>query len=317
MILTITLNPAIDKVYEIEDFSVGQVFRPKAMTDTAGGKGLNVARVIHLLGEKVMVTGFLGGHNGQLIGERLRAAGITSHFLEIEGETRVCIAIMDRQNHTSTEILEPGPQVEANDALAFLDHYDRLSNEVRIVTVSGSLPAGLDVDFYRSLAEKAKSKNQLFLLDTSGSPLERAISAKPYMVKPNLDEVQMLLKRKLPDLTTQAKAVAELKEAGIALPCLTLGGNGSLVALDDGVYHFFGPELNVLNTVGSGDSFVAGCAVALQRGWSKRDVIRLGMACGMANTQFFQTGMISQELVAKFYQQIRIEKILSSFICLS
>lgn len=310
MILTITLNPAIDKVYEVEDFAVGKIFRPKAMTETAGGKGLNVARVVHLLGEPVMATGFLGGHNGRIIDSRVQAEGIISRFLEIKGETRICIAIIDQLNHTSTEILEKGPRIEVNDALAFLDHYDRLSEEGQIVTASGSLPVGLPEDYYRLLVEKAKSKNQLFLLDTSGIALKRAIPAKPYMVKPNLDEIQSLLNRELPDLTAQAEAVMQLKRAGITLPCLTLGANGALVALDNGVYHFSGPKIKVLNTVGSGDSFVAGCAVALQQGWEGKDVVRLGMACGMANTQFFQTGMVSRELVETYFGQITIEKIL-------
>lgn len=309
MILSIALNPAIDKVYEVDDFGVGRVFRPKAMTNTAGGKGLNVARVAHLLGETVSATGFIGGNNGRTILQRVRAEGIDSHFLEIGKETRTCIAVMDRNNNTSTEILEPGPFIEPSEVGAFLSLYEKLALEADIITASGSLPAGLPDDIYKTLIEIAKNHKKKFILDTSGQPLKRSIRALPYMVKPNLDEMGSLLGEKIPDITKQVTAVAELKKSGICLSCLSLGKDGCLVALEDGVYKFSGPKVEVVNTVGSGDAFVAGCAVALQRGWSHIEVIKMGMACGIANTQFFETGMVSKAIVEKFFQQIIFKKI--------
>ena len=310
MILTITLNPAIDKVYEIEDFCVGRVFRPKAMTGTAGGKGLNVARVARLLGEAVTATGFVGGNNGRFIIREIQGQGIENHFLEIGKETRICIAVMDSNNNTSTEILEPGPFIEPSEAGAFISLFNELASKAEVITASGSLPVGLPKDTYKTLVKIAKNQQKKFILDTSGRSLESSIGSLPYMVKPNLDEMESLLGEKIPDIKRQAIVVADLKKMGICLPCLSLGKDGCLVALEDGVYHFIGPEIQVINTVGSGDAFVAGCAVALQRGWGPIDVIKMGMACGIANTQFFETGMVSKELVEKFYQQINYEKII-------
>jgi len=151
----------------------------------------------------------------------------------------------------------------------------------------------------------------LFLLDTSGKALEVGILAKPYLVKPNLEELESLWGEKFKSLAEQAKAVADLKKRGIRLPCLTLGKNGCLAGMDDGVYHFYAAPLEVVNTVGSGDSFLAGCAVALRRGLSPMEVIKLGMACGMANTQFFETGMISRELVERYLKLVKFNKVLN------
>ena len=136
MILAINMNPAIDKVYAVDDYRVGKVFRPRAMTATAGGKGLNVARVAHLLGEKVTVTGMIGGSTGRRIEEEMRKEGLDSRFVPIEGESRICINVMDEKNNTSTEILEPGPVVTAEEGEAFLARYRKLLEECSVVTAS-------------------------------------------------------------------------------------------------------------------------------------------------------------------------------------
>jgi tagatose 6-phosphate kinase len=281
LLLTVTLNPAIDKVYAVDDFAVNRVFRPKNVTATAGGKGLNVTRVAHLLGEKVVATGFIGGNNGRFIEDQLNGLGISNRFVRIQKESRICIAIMDSQNTTSTE-------------------------------VSGSLPAGIAVDFYQRLALIARKHEKKFILDTSGLALKTAISAPPllpYMIKPNLEELETLVGRKLPDLDNQARALLDLKRSGLELPCVTLGKAGCLAILADGVYHFSIPSIPVVNTVGSGDSFVAGCAAGLIRQLEPVNLIKLGMACGMTNTQFFETGKINRRMVEKYFKMIAVRKL--------
>lgn len=309
-ILAVTLNPAIDKVYAIDDFEIGGVFRPRDMTETAGGKGLNVARVVHLFGESVVATGFIGGGNGQLIQKKVRETNIAAEFVPIEGESRICINVTDTKNSVCTEILEPGPTVSVEEGKQFLEHYRRCLKDSSLVTASGSLPLGIHAGFYRKLIEIAANDNIRFILDTSGSPLEQGIQSKPFMVKPNLDEARKLLQLDLATLEEQAGAVISMKQSGVEMPCITLGKDGCLAGLDDGVYHFYGKPVEVVNSVGSGDSFVAGCAVGLFRNMKPVDAIKLGMAAGMANTQFFQTGMISLELVNRFYEQIQFEIII-------
>jgi tagatose 6-phosphate kinase len=312
LLLTVTLNPAIDKVYAVDDFAVNRVFRPKNVTATAGGKGLNVTRVAHLLGEKVVATGFIGGNNGRFIEDQLNGLGISNRFVRIQKESRICIAIMDSQNTTSTEVLEPGPVIDQSEQDQFIDVYNSLVTECSAVTVSGSLPAGIAVDFYQRLALIARKHEKKFILDTSGLALKTAISAPPllpYMIKPNLEELETLVGRKLPDLDNQARALLDLKRSGLELPCVTLGKAGCLAILADGVYHFSIPSIPVVNTVGSGDSFVAGCAAGLIRQLEPVNLIKLGMACGMTNTQFFETGKINRLMVEKYFKMIAVRKL--------
>jgi tagatose 6-phosphate kinase len=140
--------------------------------------------------------------------------------------------------------------------------------------------------------------------------LTEGIGGLPYMIKPNREEVGKLLSLDPDTLEAQAAAVWQLRQKGIELPCITLGKNGCVAGLAEGVYHLYGPAIEVLNTVGSGDSFVAGCAAGIARNLPPVEIIRLGMACGMANTQFLETGMISPELVERFLPQIHYEMIM-------
>jgi len=308
VILAITMNPAIDKVYAIDDFHVSGVFRPKAMTATAGGKGLNVARVAKILGEQVMATGFIGGATGQLIHRQVQESGIISKFIPIEGESRICINIMDEKNVTSTEILEPGPIVSEREYTTFLERFEEMVETCDVVTASGSLPQGVPVDFYRNLIRIAKKRGKKFILDTSGDYFKEGIKEGPFMVKPNQDELVQVVGCAFSTKDDYVFALRLLKENGVDFPVITLGAKGCVAAFPSGeVYHFFAPPIKVVNAVGSGDSFVAGCAVALSRGAEPLEVIKLGMACGMANTQFFKTGMVSRELVEKFLESIQFE----------
>ncbi|MGE5528381.1 MAG: 1-phosphofructokinase family hexose kinase [Patescibacteria group bacterium] len=309
MILTITLNPAVDTVYAVDHFAVGGVFRPRDLTRTAGGKGLNVTRVARLLGREVTATGFIGGSAGAFIDAEVRALGARSRFVEIGGETRTCIAIADRAGGTSTELLEPGPAIGPAEAEAFMAIYAELLPGCRVVAACGSLPRGLPDDFYRRLCELARAAGKPFILDTSGAPLALGIEGLPHMIKPNREELVALLGRPVEDLSGMGRALRELSKRGIALPCATLGRDGCLAALADGVYHYTAPPVEAVNTVGSGDAFVAGCAAILSDGGEADEAIRLGMACGLANTQFFQTGMISRELVDKFHASVVRERI--------
>ncbi len=287
-ILAVNLNAAIDKVYAVDDFKVGGVFRPRDMTATAGGKGLNVARVSHLLGESVVATGFLGGGNGQFIAQKIRESGISAEFMQISGESRICIAVMDQKNNNSTEVLEAGPTITPSECENFIKHYRQLLSDCTVVTASGSLPKGVPPNFYRKLIVEAKNQNIPFILDTSGAALAEGIGGMPYMIKPNQEEAGKHLSLDFVTLKDQAAAIQQLRQKGIELPCITLGKNGCIAGLAAGVYHFYGPAIEVLNTVGSGDSFVAGCAVGIARNMPPVETIRLGMASGMANTQFLR-----------------------------
>ena len=308
MILTVTLNPAIDKVYEVTSFAVGKVFRPSNMWVTAGGKGLNVSRVATILGAQVVATGFLGGSNGQFIRAQISKQGIKDAFVEVEGETRICIAINDPILNTSTEVLEPGPTISAAEQEKFLQGFRDLAAQVDIVTISGSLPKGVSTDFYGKLVEICHSLNKRVLLDTSGIALTASLVAHPFMIKPNASELEAIVGKELVTESDVLQAAQELHQRGVDIVCVTLGGDGCIAVTNDDVYRLTAPTIEIVSAVGSGDSFVAGCAVAFTQGQDLVEVLKMGMACGMANTQFAQTGYVTAELVEQFKQQVVVQR---------
>lgn len=303
MILTVTANPAIDKAYFVDTFTMGQVHRPIRMSATAGGKGLNVSRVATLLGQQVTATGFIGGSNGAFLQEETEKAGIKAAFTSVAGQTRTCINIADR-NGVSGEILEAGPEISEAEAQAFFRNLDALLEHCSIVCVSGSLPKGLNADFYRELLRRANAHQKPVIMDT-GSTMADVIAEKPFMVKPNRDELAQFTGFPVESREDVEKALTALLNAGVRVPLVTLDKDGACCLWEGEFYHFSSPRLQVVSAVGSGDSTVAGIATGLCRGMALPDAVRLGMAAGAANTQFSETGMVSAALVAEYYKQIK------------
>ncbi len=302
MILTITANPAVDVAYFVEKFEMGDIHRPLKTVATAGGKGLNVARVATVLGEKVTAMGFVGGSNGAFIQAEVNRLGIRNSFTEIAGETRRNTDIIDAAGKTG-EILEAGPVITADEEARFFEQYTKEIKCHDFICASGSLPQGLDGEFYCRLIRTARENGKRILADTSGSALEKVLEAKPFMIKPNEDELSRLFGGDV-DIKD---ALRRLYAEGIEVPLVTLGGNGAMFYDGEHFYRLVIPKIEIKNTVGSGDSTVAGIAVGLCRGMAVCDAVKLGMASGMANTQFEQTGTVSSELVERFYGQIRVE----------
>jgi tagatose 6-phosphate kinase len=309
MILAIHLNPAIDRVYAVEKINIGSVARPLEMTANAGGKASNVSRVVRLMDEDVIACGFIGGYSGDFIENDLNKLGIQTAFTRINGESRSCINIFDQSTGLSTEVLEQGPEISSNEQDAFIEQYDFLLDRSDLVSASGSLASGLNSDFYNMLIQKAKNKNKPFLLDTSGHTLKQAIGAAPYLIKPNGDEISDYVGSAKINQDSIQHCLVQFKKKGIQLPVVSLGENGCLALIQGDTFHFKHPALKVKNAVGSGDAFIAGCAVGLVRKKSQIDVIKLGIACGMANTQYFKTGVVSKALVEKYLSLIEVNKV--------
>lgn len=169
MILVLNLNASIDKRYMLDDFVPGTVMRAPSVSNTAGGKGIHVARVASLLGEETLTTGFLGGKTGEFIEERLRRVGLPGDFVKVEGATRSCLAFLTRDGG-QTEVLEPGPEISCEELAAFREKYTALLTRADVVAASGSLPCGVPTGFYAVLIAKARAAGVPFLLDTSGKP---------------------------------------------------------------------------------------------------------------------------------------------------
>ena len=308
MILVINLNASVDKRYDMVELTKGEVMRAKAVDNTPGGKGLHVANVATILGEDCVATGLLGGKSGEFIAEKIRKYGIAQDFVQIAGETRSCLAIIT-EDGTQTEILEPGPSVSEAEQQAFLKKYQELIKKADVIVASGSVPRNVPKDFYRILIEIAREYDKKFLLDTSGDLLKHGIAAKPYFIKPNKDEIKALTGRKV---EMQAEVIAEVKnfmQGGIALAAVSLGAEGSIVGYQDKIYKVTVPKIEAVNPVGSGDAYVAGMAIGLQRKYDIVDTIKLAAACGTANALEAESGFVTKHVVEDLIDKIRVEEI--------
>lgn len=291
MILTVTLNPSVDIGYQVPGFSFDQVHRTSNVSKTAGGKGLNVARVANLLGNNVGATGFLGGPLGSFIRNEVQEAGIEDYFVEIDGKTRNCIAILHDQQQT--EILEPGPQIAEKEANKFLSAFKEQVEQATVVTVSGSLPKGLSGSFYKQLITICHEENVPILLDTNGKTLADVLNeeAKPYLIKPNEEELNDLL----PDAyDTIPQALEDPLFANIPWVVVTLGKNGAIIKHEDKITELTLPNgLAIRNPVGSGDSVIAGFASAIENKMDRQEWGKYAMAMGVLNAMEEKTGHIN------------------------
>jgi tagatose 6-phosphate kinase len=311
MILTVTLNTSIDKVYVVENFSIGDVIRVKEATYTPGGKGLNVAKVLSALGEEVLAAGFAGGFAGGFIESELRKLGIPYKFIRVHEETRSCINIIDEKSRIQTELLEPGPWVSPDELSQFVELFETLLRNSDVVTLSGSLPRGLDDDTYRVLISIAKGKGKKVILDSSGIAFKEGLSVFPTMIKPNIREAEAVLGRRIESISEAAAAAKELTALGAGMAAISMGAEGVVVA-DSGtgsVYHAKPPLISPVNTVGCGDAMVAGFAVALRRGYDLETTIKIGTAVSAAAALTPETGGCRPDDVNRFINDIKIELI--------
>ena len=309
MILTITLNPSIDRRYVVDGFEKGRVFRAREVQYTPGGKGLNVTKVIKAFNEPVVATGFLGGRSGEYIKDQLDDMNIQHKFVDIRGETRSCIAILS-DDKSQTEVLEDGPYIFKEETLNFYELYRDIIKECEIICASGSLPKGLTSDTYRKLIDIAKEQNKKFILDTSGEALRLGVEGAPFLVKPNKEELENLVGHSIINEYEIFKSAKYLLDKGINIVVISLGSKGSVVFSNDYAYMVKPPKVNAINPVGSGDSMVAGFAVALKRNYDFETMIRFASACGTANAMEAETGKVDIDNVRRLMKEIKIEEII-------
>lgn len=308
MITTITLNPSIDRRYVVNGFEKGKIFRAKETQYTAGGKGLNVSKVIKDLGYEVIATGLLGGKSGEFISDELERLQIKNRFIEISNETRSCIAIISNDK-SQTEILESGPEVNHAELEKFYDEFRNIVKDTDIICASGSLAKGIPISIYRDLIEIANKSKVKFILDTSGEALIEGIKALPYVVKPNKEELEKLIGTSINSETDLIENIIKLSKSGIKIIIVSLGGKGSIVAYNNKIYKIKIPEVKVENPVGSGDSMVAGLAVAIEKGLHFEEMMIFASACGTANAIEKETGKVSINNVKSLLTKIHISRI--------
>lgn len=308
MILTITMNPSIDISYPLDDFKLDTVNRVKNVRKTAGGKGLNVTRILKQLDAEVVASGLIGGFLGKEIKKDLTSNHIAHDFLPISGETRNCIAVLHKGQQT--EILESGPVISKEEAQAFLKHFEQLAARADILSFSGSLPEGLPVDFYSQMLQICQEKP--VVLDCSGEALTEVLKGevKPRLIKPNTEELAELLGRRIStDIEELKAALTDPIFTGIEWIVVSMGGDGAFAKHHNKFYLVTIPKIAVVNPVGSGDATVAGLTAAIEKGSSDEDVLKQGNALGMLNAQEATTGHVELANYQALFDQILVTEI--------
>ena len=309
MILTVTLNSSIDKLYLMESVQPETVMRVKEVHNTAGGKGLNVSRIAAKLGESVTAMGFIGGFNGQYLESLVSSPLIRCAFTPVEGETRSCINCWDLSSSRSTEYLEPGSPVTAVDVTRFLNDFLLQLPAADVVTVSGSAPEGVPDDFYDELIRRCRSAGVPMLVDTSGARLISAVKEKPFFIKPNEDEIVQLTGRSFSGMNEAVSSLKKLYDSGIPNVVLSLGANGALLACGEGVFHGRPPKISPRNTVGCGDSMVAGFAAGFVRSLSAEETFRTALAVSAASALSLFTGDFDPADYDRLYTDVTIDRV--------
>jgi 1-phosphofructokinase family hexose kinase len=308
MITVAGFNTAIDRFIRLDALEPGGIHRAREERVYPGGKGVHVAQTIAALGERVQLVGPVDASHRNLISRRMSERGVLFHGVEVAGELRHCMALQEAGGRM-TEILGQGPLLSQGECAALLDAFRRSVDESELVILSGSLPRGFAATIYADLVAHVKGLGRRCLVDASGAAMRHAIGAQPFMVKPNRDEISELLGYAVTNLDAASAAVATLRAQGIAAPVVTMGDLGAVAADDSGVWTAQIDAGPVLNTVGSGDCFVAGMAVAMTRHMPLEHALRLGVACGAANAQAEETGFAERGRVDALLPKVVVRRV--------
>ncbi len=309
MIATITMNVAIDKAYVMRTANVpGAVMRVAECRCTPGGKGLNVARAAKAMGEDVVASGIIGGHAGAWIEEALLGEQVRCDFERVPGESRSCINIIEPDGR-QTEFLEPGLTVSPESLKKFIARFEALAEKSDVVTLSGSVPQGVDTSLYPRLIKICRQREKPVLLDTSGQLLIEGVKARPTLIKPNTDEIRQLLGQDidLNDYNEIARAAQKLHQGGIPYVAVSLGGDGCILACDAGVLRAYPPRIIPVSTTGCGDSMIAGLAMGFSRHWPIERALAFATAVSAANALELGTGCVNPQRAAALLEQVRVE----------
>ena len=308
-IYTVTLNPALDKTVRVPNFAVDQVNRITWLRQDAGGKGINVSKVIAKLGGESTAIAVLAGQTGQWIANALDENNIKVQAIAVPGETRTNLKVVDAERDTNTDINEPGPEVTddlLNQALA--DVISKTSDG-DIAVLSGSLPRGASTDTYARWTHAMRSAGLKVYLDADGAALSAGLEQNPYFTKPNDHELSAMLGRELVDVDAIATAASEIVASGIDTVCVSMGGNGAVYATIDEVWYASPVKVKVGSTVGAGDSVVAAFAFADAQGLSTEDALRLAMATGAANVMESGTQAAERSVVDSLIKKVQLTRL--------
>lgn len=303
-ITTLTINPAVDISWEVDDMVPIRKLRSSSGTIYPGGGGVNVSRVISTLGGESTAVITRGGLTGTLLTELLDDLDLNRRVVKVHGHTRLAATVFERSSAQEFRVTPPGPELTESEWQAFLETVARLDGDYVVCT--GSLARGVPSDFYARIAAMAKERGGKVILDTSGRALFESLNEGVYVVKPNQRELEHLVGRKATTEKQQEEIAQQIIDEGKAeIVALTLGAEGALLVWKDGVKRLRSPDVEVKSAVGAGDSFLAGLTFGLAEGFSIEDAFALAVAAGAAAVMTHGTELCRKEDVDRLYAELR------------
>jgi len=313
VITAVALNPAWDRTYRVSRLDPGESHRVELACVVPGGKAINAARVIRLLGGDVTVTGLLGIEDAEHFSRPLRTMEIGTEFVVTRAGTRNTVAVLETAGGRVTEFRERGGPITGDEQRAFASRFRRLLRRARLVVCSGSLPEGLEEDYYRRLIQSADEAEVPVFVDASGEVLRRALDARPYLVKQNLEEVLQLGFPSVPQrgdpVDVGCEGAVQLVARGVSVAVVSLGDEGAVMAWEGGMAHArLSLGCEVANPVGSGDAMVGAMAYAYVGGLDPMEWLRLGVAAGAANALETTAGTLSPGRFRRLVEGVEVRQ---------
>ncbi|HET7574021.1 MAG TPA: 1-phosphofructokinase family hexose kinase [Solirubrobacterales bacterium] len=310
MILTVTLNAAIDRTVAVPNFRLGHRHRAVESRTVAGGKGINVARALKLLGRPVVAAGFAGGPTGSRLVEQLREEAVLTDFTRIAADTRINLAVIDPTSGEQTEINERGPAVSAEEVEAFVDRLGYLAKGAELCVLAGTLPPGAGDDLYARLVKDLGEHGVPVVLDAEGSAMLAGLRAGASVVTPNEREAEELVGQEFADRDDLAQGLSELVRLGAGEAAITRP-DGCVAVVGEGAERRFlevrTEPLEPVSTVGSGDAFLAGYVAARYDGRPGEECLAYGVACGAESTQHFGAGAVDRNQVERLLGEVHVQ----------
>lgn len=318
MIITVTLNPAVDKIYWVDDLKVGEVTQEEFLTrasasDTsAGGKGVNISVLLAKLGVENVAMGFVGGDTGHIVVRDLRDEGVTTNFVWVNGETRINVTVLEKgREHIPMLIDEAGPSITPAETARFLRRFKRMLHRASWVVLAGSVPPGVDPDLCRTLAQLAKDAGAKVVITASGCALSSALAAVPYLVKPDtrerlaIDDVALVTPEQI------ISAGRQVLDTGVEIVIVSHEVTGDIAITRDGTWEISAAvrTTQLKNLLGADDVFLGGIVHKLDRGEPLEEALRFGMAAGIVSAESREKIVVNTERIAAQMEHITIRRI--------
>jgi len=305
MIYTITFNPALDRTLSVENIKADQSNRVEKEGRYPGGKGIDVSRVLTTFGVDNKALGFIGGFTGEELEGLLLNEGVACEFVRIPGETRTNVIVNDLESGKQTAFNAKGPEIRPYELMQMIHKIEQLPTPETVV-ISGSLPPGVHPQIYRKIIEMLKGRGAKVILDTDGQALKVGIQGFPDIIKPNIHELSRLVEEELNGMDQIIRAAQDIHERGIRYVLVSLGDRGILMVGSQGRYLATPPKVKVVNTIGAGDSAVAGFLYGLSRTASEQEALIFAVAAGTATTMRPGTALCRKEDLENLLSKVKV-----------